>query len=77
MSITKTRKLGYSAKIVIKDSQNGIRASSLVVAAKCSGVDAVDLCQRTKITRHRNILIQLRIPYSRIDSTQFSSYAPS
>jgi hypothetical protein len=72
MSITKTRKLGYSA--FTKDSQNGIRASSFVVVAKkCSGVVAVDLCRRTKITRRRNILIELRIPYSTIDSTQFSS----
>jgi hypothetical protein len=74
MNITKTRKLGYSAQIVIKDSQNGIRASSFVVVAKCSGVVVVDLCRRTKITRRRNILIELRIPYSIIDSTQFSSY---
>jgi hypothetical protein len=77
MRLPKNAKLGYTVLIILERSRYGIWPMSFVVIAKCWRVVAVDLCQNTKITHCRKIIIGIRISYSSIDSTQFLSYAPS
>jgi hypothetical protein len=77
MRLPKNAKLGYTELIIIERSRYGILPSSFVVIAKRWRVVPIDLCRHTRITRCRKIIIGIRIPYSSIDSTKFSSYAPS
>jgi hypothetical protein len=71
MRLPKNAKLGYTVLIIIERSRYGISPLPFVVIAKW--VVAVDLCRHTRITRCRKSIIGIRIPYSLIDSTQFSS----
>jgi hypothetical protein len=76
MSITKNRKPEYTVSIVTTRSQNGIRALSFVWIAKCSKLLPSIYADVQKITCCRKVIIINRIPYSTVDSAQFSSYTP-
>jgi hypothetical protein len=75
MSITKKRKPEYTVSIVTTPRrQNGIRALWFVVVAKCSRLLPLIYPDVQNITSCRKIIKINRIPYSTVDSTQFSSY---